>query len=92
MNENHSRPSASEASAGIDLATLADYFLHMECEAALNFDGGGSTTLGAVVDGEWRVLNTPSDGPERFVPAGLGVIFPAPPASSVSEGKKIGAK
>lgn len=66
----------SKESAGIGFDELADYFVHMECDAALNFDGGGSTTLGAVVDGEWRVLNTTSDGSERFVPVGLGVLPP----------------
>jgi hypothetical protein len=47
----------SESAAGIDLITLARLFRDWGCELALNFDGGGSTTM--VVDGV--VVNSPSD-------------------------------
>lgn len=46
-----------QTAQGIDLQTLADAFARWGCDAAINFDGGGSTTL--VVKGE--VVNTPSD-------------------------------
>lgn len=46
-----------QTAQGIDLQTLADAFARWGCDAAINFDGGGSTTL--VVQGE--VVNTPSD-------------------------------
>lgn len=64
----------SRESAGVSLLTLARFMKHLGSNAAFNFDGGGSTTLGAVVDGKWRVLNTPSDGSERPVPVALGLI------------------
>ena len=47
----------SESAAGIDLITLARLFREWGCERALNFDGGGSTTM--VVEGQ--VVNSPSD-------------------------------
>ena len=54
----------SESAAGIDLVKLAHLFREWGCELALNFDGGGSTTM--VVDG--AVVNSPSDrGGERPV-------------------------
>ncbi len=47
----------SESSVGMDLIQLANMFSQWGCEYAINFDGGGSTTM--VVGGE--LINTPSD-------------------------------
>ncbi len=47
----------SERSVGMTLVELADAMRALGAWDALNFDGGGSTTL--VIDG--RVMNTPSD-------------------------------
>jgi len=47
----------SEASAGIDLYDLAKYMLELGALAAMNLDGGGSTTM--FLDG--KVVNKPSD-------------------------------
>lgn len=72
----------STESAGINLSDLADFLRHMGAYQAVNFDGGGSSALAANVDGEERLLNTPSDGRERYVPTALG-IFVAEPAESI---------
>lgn len=47
----------SDSAVGIDLIRLAHLFRQWGCELALNFDGGGSSTM--VVDGV--VVNHPSD-------------------------------
>ncbi|MCL2541720.1 MAG: phosphodiester glycosidase family protein [Nocardioidaceae bacterium] len=48
------------------------------CKSALNFDGGGSTTLAALRDGDLRVLNSPSDGQQRKVGNALTVTYQRP--------------
>ncbi len=55
---------------GLSLEELADFLIGLGAEDALNFDGGGSSTL--VVDGQ--VLNRPTDGQERPVANGIGLV------------------
>jgi len=50
-------------SAGLTLGELASFLIRLGAKDAMNFDGGGSTTL--VVGG--RVINQPSDGGPRRV-------------------------
>ncbi len=69
----------SERSVGMSLDTLADYLVHLGSHEALNLDGGGSSALAARLDGKTKILNTPSDGRERPVPTGLGVVAVPPP-------------
>lgn len=67
----------SDRSVGMTYQELADFFRHVGAFHALNLDGGGSTAL-VVQDPttqEIRVLNTPSDGQQRYVPVGLGVFW-----------------
>ncbi len=64
----------SAKSAGMALATLADYLLHLGAHDALNLDGGGSSALALRSEGKVLILNTPSDGRERPIPTGLGVV------------------
>ena len=52
------------------LAELAGYFQKLGAVQALNFDGGGSSSM--VLNG--RVVNRPSDGAERSVSMGLGIF------------------
>lgn len=63
----------SGRAAGMSLHRVGEYMLHLGALNALEFDGGGSSSIVAKVDGAARRLNTPSDGSERYVPAGLGV-------------------
>jgi hypothetical protein len=58
------------SSAGMTLPELAEELVALGAVRAMNFDGGGSSTL--VVGGAIR--NSPSDGPEREVSDGL-LIF-----------------
>lgn len=58
-------------SVGMTLRELADLFVYLGADWALNLDGGGSTTL--AVDG--NVINRPSDGHERAVSSAL-VLLP----------------
>ena len=81
----------STTSRGYTMVELAIMMQALGAESALNFDGGGSSTLySRKVTGEMGVINEPSDGlAERKVPNGLGIFYnaafppivpPAPPA------------
>lgn len=61
--------------AGLSLHQLARFHKHMGAKEALEFDGGGSSSIVARVDGMNQRLNRPSDGSERYVPAGLGLML-----------------
>lgn len=60
-------------SRGMSLPELADFMISLGAETAINFDGGGSSTL--VVRS--KVENSPSDGNERSVANSLQVISSA---------------
>jgi len=67
-------------SQGITLTELASLMIELGAHDAMNFDGGGSSTLvirGA--DGKPRILNSPIDlyipGRERPVANHLGIYF-----------------
>ncbi len=65
------------ATAGMTQTELADYMISLGAYEAINFDGGGSTTM-VVREGETNklgVVNTPSDGKPRAVSTGLGVRY-----------------
>ncbi len=68
-------------SIGMTQAELADYMKELGCYNAINYDGGGSTTMVARTEGSTGLttVNTPSDGFERGVSASLGVFSIAPP-------------
>ncbi len=68
------------SSRGVTLVELAMMLREAGAEDALNFDGGGSTTMVAVDDfGQLALVNRPSDGTERKVPNGLAFTStPAP--------------
>jgi hypothetical protein len=57
-------------SIGMTLIEFAQQFKTLGANQALNFDGGGSSTM--VIQG--RVVNKPSDGVERSVTTALGLI------------------
>ncbi len=60
-----------DGSRGVTLAELAELMASLGATEAMNFDGGGSSTL--VVQG--KVINNPvGKGVERPVPTGLGVF------------------
>lgn len=69
-------------SNGMYLDILADCFLALGCEQALNLDGGGSSTFIVAKDGEFgdpgrmAVLNWPNDGGgiERDLHNGLAIV------------------
>lgn len=56
-----------QSSYGIRLKTLGERLLELGCTDAVNFDGGGSTTLNGIMPGDWHstLLNSPSDGSVR---------------------------
>jgi peptidoglycan hydrolase-like protein with peptidoglycan-binding domain len=65
------------SSVGATLKTMADIMTTLgAAQNAINFDGGGSTTLVARKAGSTSVSvrNTPSDGSQRAVANGLGVF------------------
>jgi len=55
---------------GLSLEEMAEFLMERGVQDAMNFDGGGSSTL--VVDG--IVLNHPTDGQERPVANALGLV------------------
>lgn len=67
----------STASRGATLVELAELLAHFGAEAALNLDGGGSSTMVGRSGDSLQVLNVPSDGQPRMVPNGL-VVFAKP--------------
>ncbi len=54
-------------SYGVRKSTLAKRLLELGCIEAVNLDGGGSTTMGAVLPGKTNmtIVNSPSDKTER---------------------------
>ncbi|MBE3598949.1 MAG: phosphodiester glycosidase family protein [Limnochordaceae bacterium] len=78
-------------SRGLDVAELARWLQRLGATDAINLDGGGSTTLVARIGPGSRategaraapgpplaVVNRPSDGGERAVPAALGLFYDA---------------
>jgi hypothetical protein len=66
-------------SRGYTLVELAQMLKQLGAEDALNFDGGGSSTLVAENPHDRvKVLNSPSDGEQRAIPDGLAVMYGAP--------------
>jgi len=67
---------------GMDQTELAKLMIELGAYNALNFDGGGSTTMVARHQGDKNLslINSPSDGAQRAVAAGLGVFSVAPPS------------
>ncbi len=62
-------------SMGMTLPELAEYFLKLNCEYAINLDGGGSCTT-------WlsgRIVNSPSQGRERPSANALVLVRKAAP-------------
>jgi hypothetical protein len=59
-----------DVSLGMTFDDLAEFMLKWGCENALNFDGGGSTTLWAF----GTVRNSPSEGQERPAPNALVIV------------------
>ena len=52
------------------LQELATYMLRLGAQEAVNFDGGGCSVM--AING--KVVNKPSDGRERLVSIGLGLV------------------
>lgn len=69
-----------DASKGVYLDELAKIMAELGSYRAVNFDGGGSTTLATRMLGETHasLSNRPSGGVERRVPTGLAVYNTAP--------------
>ena len=68
-----------KSSRGYTLVELARMMKSLGAEDALNLDGGGSSTMvGAGKGGLVKVLNSPSDGQQRHIPDGIGVIYQKP--------------
>lgn len=68
------------ASVGMTQSELAAFMQYIGCYNAIEFDGGGSTTMATRMpgDGYLSLVNTPSDGDLRSVDEGLGIISNAP--------------
>lgn len=63
--------------AGMTMSELAEEMIRLGCVSAINFDGGGSSTMVVKTpEGRQRVLNTPSDGSQFLVP--LSIERPVP--------------
>lgn len=75
------------SSVGISLEDLAEFFLKYKAYNAANLDGGGSSSLYAVVDGKGKLLNEPGgynyEG-ERYM-ANAWVVLPKKEVATESE-------
>ncbi|WP_238162795.1 phosphodiester glycosidase family protein [Kribbella capetownensis] len=63
-------------SRGLSLKEMGELMIGLGADDALNLDGGGSSTMLARSPGEAgpQVVNDPSDGGERLIPNGLGLL------------------
>ncbi|WP_410786982.1 phosphodiester glycosidase family protein [Kribbella sp. C-35] len=63
-------------SRGLSLKEMGQLMISLGADDALNLDGGGSSTMLARTPGKAapEVVNDPSDGGERMVPNGLGLV------------------
>lgn len=63
-------------STGMSLHEFSEYLVSIGAHAALNLDGGGSTTMAVRKRGDFypSLFNNPSDKSERAISASLGVI------------------
>ncbi|MBO8165317.1 MAG: phosphodiester glycosidase family protein [Brevibacillus sp.] len=70
-------------SRGVNLQELAQLLVELGVWRAVNFDGGGSTTLAArrLFDTQATLINNPKGGAQRRVPTGLAVYNTAPPGT-----------
>ncbi len=70
-------------SCGGTMHELAQIMLEAGCVAAINLDGGGSTTFASKPEGEntFRVVNNPSDGSERSISAGIIIASTTAPSN-----------
>ncbi|MBA4147033.1 MAG: phosphodiester glycosidase family protein [Verrucomicrobia bacterium] len=59
---------------GMSLDSVRNYVSHMGVYNCLELDGGGSSAMAGRINGNNVLLSTPSDGSERYVPSGLGVV------------------
>ena len=69
-------------SCGGTMHELAQIMLEQGCVAAINLDGGGSTTFAARQEGanDVTIVNRPSDGSERSISSGLIIASLAAPS------------
>ncbi|HEY0474032.1 MAG TPA: phosphodiester glycosidase family protein, partial [Kribbella sp.] len=63
-------------SRGLSLKEMGQLMVGLGADDVLNLDGGGSSTMLARTPGAQApaVVNSPSDGAERLVPNGLGIL------------------
>ncbi|WP_350279804.1 phosphodiester glycosidase family protein [Kribbella sp. HUAS MG21] len=63
-------------SRGLSLKEMGQLMVSLGADDALNLDGGGSSTMLARTPGKAgpEVVNDPSDGGERVIPNGLGLL------------------
>lgn len=65
---------SSIGSVGVTSTELANIYQELGCVDAYMFDGGGSSTLIARIDGKLKLINSPSDGAMRRVTNGLFIV------------------
>lgn len=74
-----------EDAKGMTQTELGNLLIDLGSYTALNFDGGGSTTMVVDKNGEKEVVNTPSDGGERKVTNAVGIVSTAEESASLGE-------
>ncbi|MBC7960327.1 MAG: phosphodiester glycosidase family protein [Vallitaleaceae bacterium] len=74
------------SSIGATHAELANYLLEYSVTDAMHFDGGGSSEMVArsLGDTKTTIVNTPSDGTQRKVVNGLGIVSKAPAGTTIT--------
>ncbi len=69
----------SSRSRGFTMVELASLMIDLGADEAINLDGGGSSTMvGRNLNGKSAVLNTPSDGFQRWVANAVAIEYHRP--------------
>lgn len=69
---------ASKGLYGMNGSESAAEMMYYGCDEAWCFDGGGSTSMCILVDGELQYVNSPSDGSQRLDGNGMLVVVKVP--------------
>ncbi len=78
MLTTNGRGTAADCNVSPTLFECAEMLRVLGCKEAYSFDGGGSVTMLARINGQLEVMNTPSDGNERPLGNAILLVMPDP--------------
>jgi hypothetical protein len=72
---------------GMSIKELAEFMLSIGCKNAINEDGGGSLHLGQNIEGQLKILNTPTE--DRAVDNFIGIYFKKPKENLIKQDEQF---